>query len=338
MVKLQGDVRERTFRRNFSHPPRESNVALTLSEKSLIMAAFNARNIAQIFDKYITVRNIRWVEVSIIRLAIAFFLAHLAILLLFNHVPALYRGHSYNYLKAVYTPFSFILVYEVLLLVIILPESMTQFIGKQFEIITLITLRSFFHDMSGINMQRPIHLNDPEFFSLGYDLIASLLMLGLTIIFHRLHSRHRDPENREALHRYINLKKAISASLIVVLFFTCIYNVTLWASDASQALWTNSDFPDPNAFFYLDFFNTMVYADVLLLIVSFLYDSSFYSVMRNASFIISTILLRLSLNMERPANHLVAISAFAFSVAVMLILQLQSRDGGRDARKSSEFA
>ena len=302
------------------------------------MAAFNARNIAQIFDKYITVRNIRWVEVSIIRFAIAFFLAHMAILLLFNHVPALYRGHSYNYLKAVYTPFSFILVYEVLLLVIILPESMTQFIGKQFEIITLITLRSFFHDMSGINMQRPIHLNDPEFFSLGYDLIASLLMLGLTIIFHRLHSRHRDPENREALHRYINLKKAISASLIVVLFFYCIYNVTLWASDTSQALWTISDFPDPNAFFFLDFFNTMVYADVLLLIVSFLYDSSFYSVMRNASFVISTILLRFSLNMERPANHLVAISAFAFSVAVMLILQLQSKDGGGDARKSSEFA
>ena len=303
-----------------------------MSEKVLNMEAFSVRSFGRLFDKYITPRNIRWIEVCIIRLAIAFFLAHLAILFLFNHVPSLYRGHSFNYLKAVYTPFSFILVYEVLLLVVILPESMTQFIGKQFEIIALITLRSFFHDMSGINMQGTIHLGDPEFFSLGYDLVASVVMLGLTIIFQRLHSRHRDPEDPEALHRFINLKKAISVSLIVVLFFTCIYNVSLWTFSASQSLLINSEFPDPNAFFYHDFFNTMVYADVLLLIVSFLYDSSFYSVFRNASFIISTILLRLSLNMERPVNHLVAISAFAFSVAVMLILQLQSKEWVRDAK------
>ena len=309
-----------------------------MSEKVLNMEAFNVRYFGQLFDKYITPRNIRWIEVCIIRLAIAFFLAHLALLFLFNHVPTLYRGHFFNYLKAVYTPFSFILVYEALLLVIILPESMTQFIGKQFEIITLITLRSFFHDMSGINMQGQIHPSDPEFFSLGYDLIASLVMLGLTIIFHRLHSRHRDPEDPESLHRFINLKKAISVSLIVVLFFSCIHNLALWTSGTSQALWTKSDFPDPNAFFYVDFFNTMVYADVLLLIVSFLYDSSFNSLMRNASFIISTILLRLSLHMERPANHVVAISAFAFSVAVMLILQLQAKDGGRHTKDPSDFA
>ena len=170
-------------------------------------------------------------------------------------------------------------------------------------------------------MQGPIHLDDPELFSLGYDLIASLVMLCLTIIFHRLHSRHRDPEDPEALHRFINLKKAISVSLIVVLFFTCIYNVSSWTFSASQALLGNSEFPDPNAFFYLDFFNTMVYADVL------------YSVIRNASFITSTILLRLSLNMERPANHLVAISAFSFSVGVMLILQLQSKESVRDIKE-----
>lgn len=295
------------------------------------MDAFNARYFAQIFDKYITPRNTRWVEVSIIRLAVAFFLAHLALIFMFNHVPALYRGESYNYLKAIYTPFSFILVYEVFLLVIILPESTTQFIGKQFEIITLITLRSFFHDMSGIKMRAPVHVDDPELLSLGYDLVASLLMFTLTIVFQRLHSRHRDPEDPEALHRFINLKKAISVSLIAVLVGTCVYSVAMWASDASQALLGNTEFPDPNGFFYLDFFNLMIYADVLLLIVSFLYDSSFYSVMRNASFIISTILLRLSLNMERPANHLVAIAAFAFSVAVMLTLQLQARTLPRES-------
>jgi hypothetical protein len=295
------------------------------------MAALSARSLAQIFERYVTPANIRWFEVCIIRLAIIFFLGHLALLFLFNHVPALYRGHPYNYLKAIYTPFSFILVYEVFLLVIILPESMTEFIGKQFEIITLITLRGFFHDISSIQMHAPIHLSDPEVLSLGYDLVASLAMFALTILFHRLHSRNREHEHPEALHRFIDLKKAISVCLIGVLFVTSVYSVALWASDAIPALLNNTEFPDPNAFFYLDFFNVMVYADVLLLIVSFLYDSSFYTVMRNASFIISTILIRLSLNMERPMNHLVAIAAFAFSVAVMVILHLRAKAWVRTA-------
>jgi hypothetical protein len=98
-----------------------------------------------------------------------------------------------------------------------------------------------------------------------------------------------------------------------------------WASHAWQALTHRTEFPDPDSFFYLDFFNVMIYADVLLLIVSFLYNSSFFTVVRNASFIISTVLLRLSLSMERPANHIVAICAFTFSVTVMVILHLKQR-------------
>jgi hypothetical protein len=109
------------------------------------------------------------------------------------------------------------------------------------------------------------------------------------------------------------------------LLVTSVYSVILWASGAIPALLNNTEFPDPNTFFYLDFFNVMIYADVLLLIISFLHDSSFYTVVRNASFIISTILLRLSLNVERPMNHAVAISAFSFSVAVMLIMHIRAK-------------
>jgi hypothetical protein len=292
------------------------------------MATMNFRYLAQMFDRLVTVGNVRKFEVLVIRLAVLFFIVHLITLFLFNHVPALDRGHSFNYLKAIYTPFSFMLFYEVFLLVVILPESMTEFIGKQFQIITLITLRSFFHDISGIQLQAPIHLESPEFIFLGYDLIASLLMFSLTIIFQRLHSRNRLQHHTEALDRYISLKKSISMSLIIVLFMMCIYNLGLWTSDAFQALVNSTDFPDPNAFFYLDFFNVMIYVDVLLLIISFLYDSSFYFVFRNASFMISTILIRISLNMDRPTNHFTAIVAFSFSVIVMLILHFKGKTVG----------
>jgi hypothetical protein len=285
-----------------------------------------ARSLAGIFNHYVTPRNVRAFEVLIIRLAVVFFIAHLGLIFLLNNVPALYRGETFNYLKAVYTPFSFILVYEVFLLVIILPESMTEFIGKQFEIITLITLRSFFHDVADVHMQAPLQLSDPAVVSLGYDLIASVIMFGLTVAFHRLHSRHRDYDSKKPLERFIDFKKSISVCLLVILAFTSFYNLQSWLGHAIPALFNRTDFPNPNSFFYVHFFGVMIYADVLLLIVSFLYDSSFYTVTRNASFIISTVLLRLSLSMERPTNHLVIMIAFSFSIAVMFILQFRQKN------------
>ena len=290
-----------------------------------------ARSLAGIFKRLVTPQNVRAFEVFIIRLAVVFFIGHLALIFLLNNIPAFYRGESYNYLKAIYTPFSFILVYEVFLLVIILPESMTEFIGKQFEIITLITLRSFFHDVADVEMHTTLRLSDPVVISLGYDLIASLIMFGLTVTFHRLHSRHREHDSKEPLERFINLKKSMSVCLLLVLAITSFYNLQSWLFHAIPALVNHTAFPNPNSFFYIDFFGVMIYADVLLLIISFLYDSSFYTVTRNASFIISTVLLRLSLSMERPTNHLVIVVAFSFSIAVMFMLQFRQKGSSQHA-------
>jgi hypothetical protein len=295
------------------------------------MEAINggARVLSGLFLKYVTPSNVRAFEVLIIRLAVLFFIGHLGLIFLFNNVPALYRGESFNYLKAIYTPFSFILAYEVFLLVIILPESMTEFIGKQFEIITLIALRSFFHDIADVNMHAPLRLSDPAVISLGFDLVASFVMFALTVGFHRLHSRHREHDSKEPLERFINLKRSVSICLLGVLAATSIYNLQSWMSHALYALTHHAEFPNPNSFFYLDFFNVMVYADVLLLIISFLYDSSFYTVVRNASFIISTVLLRISLSLERPTNHIVILIAFTFSILVMFTLQFKQKGAPR---------
>jgi predicted neutral ceramidase superfamily lipid hydrolase len=69
----------------------------------------------------------------------------------------------------------------------------------------------------------------------------------------------------------------------------------------------------------------MMIADVLLLIISLLYDSTFYGVVSKAILVISTILLRLSIGAERPSNHLIAISAFVFSIAILLTLRFRQK-------------
>ena len=49
-----------------------------------------------------------------------------------------------NPIAAIYTPFSFILVYEVYLLIYYLPKSTSTYISKQYEIIALIIIRRLF--------------------------------------------------------------------------------------------------------------------------------------------------------------------------------------------------
>ena len=96
------------------------------------------------FDSFCSEKNVRKVEILILRAAVFAFLIHLAIIFLGNNFTY-FKNFQHSYLKAIYTPFSFILFYEVFLLVIIIPKSISEFIGKQFEVITLITLRSFKH-------------------------------------------------------------------------------------------------------------------------------------------------------------------------------------------------
>jgi hypothetical protein len=113
-------------------------------------------------------------ERIIIGIAIVSFLAHLLIIFLVDQDLIHLSSKLTKVLSAVYTPFSFILVYEVFLLVFYLPRSISSYIGKQYEIITLIVIRRIFKDIgymvSGNWFQSE---NDLQF---TYDLITAIIL------------------------------------------------------------------------------------------------------------------------------------------------------------------
>ena len=99
-------------------------------------------------------------EKFIINLAIVSFLLHLAMISL-NDLGILriaISGELFtNPISAIYTPFSFILIYEVYLLIYYLPKSMTIYIGKQYEIIMLIIIRRLYKDLSNISFDKSLY-------------------------------------------------------------------------------------------------------------------------------------------------------------------------------------
>lgn len=266
-----------------------------------------------LFDNLVSPVNVRRTEIFILRFAIFAFFIHLLVIFLGNNV-VYFQHFQHSYLKAIYTPFSFILFYEVLQLVIILPKSISEFIGKQFEVITLITLRSFFHDIADIDFLKSLSFSDIHLINLFYDLVASLGMLLSTIVYYKIYSKSKRSETIEDIDRFISIKKIVSLLMIVILFCLSFSSFGLWIVDSIAAFQTNQNYPNPNTVFYSEFFTVMIFVDVFLLLVSFLYHFSFFSIFRNASFIITTILLRMSLTSERPVNYLLIFVGFAFSI------------------------
>ena len=95
-------------------------------------------SLARAFDRLYSDARRAWLDHAVVNISAAGFLIHLLLVFLSRTLanpPALIAAVARNYLSAIYTPFSFILFYEVLMLIAALPQSTTQSIAKQYEIV-----------------------------------------------------------------------------------------------------------------------------------------------------------------------------------------------------------
>ncbi|MBO0933278.1 hypothetical protein [Fibrella aquatilis] len=282
-------------------------------------------------DRYNTVFSdnaVGRVELFIINMALVGFVLHLLLIFLAKHAllgPYFSPQIPSSYLQTIYTPFSIFLFYEVLTLVLILPKSIASFIGKQFEIMTLITIRSFFHDIADYDLDKP-DLYTIEFLGdIGLDLFGSLLLFFLTIVYYRLFARTRRVATTDAAethakrNQFIQVKKAAAFLLCLLLLVQSVISLVGWSVELFGAIQAGGHLPNPNAVFYKEFFSVMIFVDVFLLIFSFIYANSYDVLFRNAGFVISTILVRISLTAQKPFTVYFALTAVLFGVLLMAL-------------------
>jgi uncharacterized membrane protein (DUF373 family) len=143
--------------------------------------------ISLLHEKFLSEKTREKTEKIILQIAIVSFFIHLAIIY-FIKLDIVDFGSNSELLKnpisAVYTPFSFILIYEVYLLIYYFPKSFTTYITKQYEIITLIIIRKLFKDLSALELTANWFeiKGDLQF---TYDLVASLLLFYLIFLFQK---------------------------------------------------------------------------------------------------------------------------------------------------------
>lgn len=264
-------------------------------------------------------------ERVILIVAIISFIAHLALIFI-NQLGFLGNNNDLELLKgpiaAVYTPFSFILIYEVYLLVYYLPKSITTYIGKQYEIITLILIRRLFKDLSVLELSSSWFeiKSDLQF---TYDIIASLALFGLILIFNRLSqlktgASYTMPSSKKVT-RFVEIKKAIAGILVPVLLILSAYRLIEWITNYMSAAADATSLKDINNIFFDEFFTILIMIDVLLLLFSFIHTDKFHKVIRNSGFIISTILIRVSFGVDGLINTALILLAVLFGVLILWI-------------------
>ncbi len=267
------------------------------------------------------------VESTIIYVAILGFIVHLLLIALVRFKIIMDNGHSYlldSPIAAIYTPFSFIIIYEVYLLVYYLPKSTTIYIAKQYEIITLIIIRRVFKDLSNLEITKD-WVNNSRDTQLLLDLITTLLLFFLIFVFYSLsHTQQKkgvlQTETSPKILRFIQIKKIVAASLIPVFLVLSFYSFGTWLADSFLSVNLLVDnMKNVNKIFFNDFFTILILIDVLLLLFSLLHTDEFHKIIRNSGFIISTILIKLSFNAEGILNLILIIVAVLFGVSILLI-------------------
>lgn len=258
--------------------------------------------------------------------AIGSFIIHLLLILLVElnivHLKQA-SGLLENPIAAIYTPFSFILVYEVYLLVYYLPRSFTTYIGKQYEIIVLIIIRRLFKDFANLSLT-PDWFRSPGDLQFTYDLMSSLLLFGLIYVFNQQNksshlTNEHDETKLEGVARYIRIKKIIAASLVPILVFLSLYSFSTWLQAGINATGAEYSFKNLNNVFFEQFFAILIVVDVILLLFSFFHTDEFHKVIRNSGFVISTILIRLSFSAHGLMNNLLIIAAIVFGLFILFI-------------------
>jgi len=109
--------------------------------------------LATLFDRLAEHSKQEWFEKGVVMAATGGFLMHLLLIAAVRNLPdmpqTILEGVDRSPLHAVYTPFSIILFYEVILLVFAIANSHTGEIAKQYQIMSLIIVRRVFKDIGG---------------------------------------------------------------------------------------------------------------------------------------------------------------------------------------------
>ena len=209
-----------------------------------------------------------------------------------------------NHFFSIHLAFTLILGLEVMSLILVIPNSLSEAMGKQFQILTLILLRNAFEELS--ILPEPVSIAEDMWPAViigvsGVGAFCVFLCLGLYKHIARVHHFISSAELR--MH-YVMSKKILALTLFIIFMVIAVRDCTAFILSGE------------NRNFFETVYTVLIFADITMVLIAQRYMPAFYAVFRNSGFVVGTLLMRLALSATPIWAPAIAISAALFVLAV----------------------
>ena len=191
---------------------------------------------------------------------------------------------STNHFYAVNLAFSLLLVYEVIELVFSMAHSVATSVGKQFEIFSLILLRSSFKEFTYFEQPIDWHKVGEPMRHIMADAGGAVLIFLALGVYYRLLKHQKITTTEDEQIKFVATKKLLAMAMLAI--YGVVGGVVVWD-------WMRTGESPP---FFQTFYTVVIFADFLLVFISLRYSNHFHVLFRNSGFALSTVVIRVALS------------------------------------------
>ncbi len=213
-----------------------------------------------------------------------------------------------SHYMAINLAFTLVLILEVISLIFTLPCSISKAVGKQFEILALIFLRSAFKTLADFPEPITVTGYEQDLFIIladGGGAIVVFALLGVYTLLRR--NLEETLKGGPPLFKFVAAKKIVA--LIMLLTF-------IWMGLKNASLFLSGEQPFN---FFQSFYTVLIFSDILLVLIAQRFLPEFKAVFRNSGFALATLLIRLALTAPPYYNVCIGIGAAVFACLLTLV-------------------
>ena len=208
---------------------------------------------------------------------------------------------------AINLAFTLVLILEVISLIFTLPCSISKALGKQFEILALIFLRSSFKELTLLPEPIAIAGHIDVLWRILSDGVGAIVIFAMLGVYAKMLRKTEEKQmSGVTLFSFVAAKKMVALLMLAVFFGMGAYNGMLLLAGG-------------HSFDFFHFFYTvLIFCDILLVLISQCFQPGFRAVFRNSGYALATLLIRLALT--APPFYNVLIGVISAMLALMLTL------------------
>lgn len=222
-------------------------------------------------------------------------------------IPASHLSSEFsNPFFAIEFSFTLLLLLEILSLIFVLPGSVAKAVGKQFELLSLIFIRSGIKEFSHIKNAfetKPLSEELYAMFAYAFGALLIFVIMGFTYRVQK-HIKLTNIEDDQT--QFVRSKKLLAIILLAIFMSVGIY-------DIKNLIHTGTYLKSFNVFY-----NFLIFSDIIIVLIALRYTLNYYRIFRYSAFVLATILIRISLSAGMYYNVLIGVISAMFILLLTL--------------------